>query len=115
MKLLVLPDTSETEARSQYTEILGLQSDRMGNGRFALASLSVKPEDTWGGRVRAVDPVNDFIQDIGSRSVQTLLPLDQSDPARVNQGVQAKVFVDLLHGMLAIEKCTISELLHELV
>ena len=76
----------------------------MSNGRFALASLSMKPKDSGCSGVCAVDPVNDLVQDPGSRAIQTLLRRVQSDLARANKGVQAKVFPDLLHAIVSIEK-----------
>ena len=59
----------ETEARPQHSEILGLESNHMSNRRFSLPSLSMKPKYAWCSSVRVVDPVDDFIEDLNSRSI----------------------------------------------
>jgi len=52
---------------------------------------------------------------LGSCAIETLLSFDQPDLARANQGVQAKVFSDLLDTPLDVEECPISETLHQLI
>ena len=69
MELFVLSDATETETRSKHAEILGLQSNRVRDGRFPPSSLSVQPEDTQRSSICVVDPVNNFIQDLDSRAI----------------------------------------------
>ena len=68
----------------------------MGYGRFALSSLSMKPEDAGCSRVCVVDPVHDFLQDLFSRAIKTLLLLVLPDSARTSQEVQTEVLPHLL-------------------
>ena len=69
----MLSDATETEARSEHADIVNMQSNCMHDCRLPLASLSGKPEDTWCGSVFIVDPVNDFVQDLGSRAIEAFL------------------------------------------
>jgi len=69
MELFVVSNATEAEARSKQAEILGLQSNRVRDGRFPLPSLSVEPEDPRCSGVCVVDPVNDFVQDFDPRPI----------------------------------------------
>jgi len=110
-----MSSTVEAEARPEHAEILSLQSNRVGDGRFPPSSLTVEPEDWWRRRICVVDPVKDLVQDLGSCAIETLLSFDQPDLAHANQGVQAKVFSDLLDTPLDVEECPISKTLHQLI
>ena len=87
----------------------------MGNRRFALASLSVEPKDPWSSASCVAHPVDDIIQDLRSGAIKTQLLPVQPDFTRTNQGIQAKVFADLLNAILDTEECPITELLHQFV
>ena len=87
----------------------------MGDGRFSPSSLTVEPEDWWCCWVCVVDPVKDLAQDLGSGAIKTLFSFDQSNLACANQGVQAKVFSDLLDANLDIEECLILKILHQFI
>ena len=87
----------------------------MGNGRFALARLAMKPEDPGCSSICVVDPVDDFFQDLSSCAIKTFLLLVQPDSGCVNQEVQTEVFPDLLHVICDIAKCPITKLLNQVV
>jgi len=121
-----MSSTVEAEARPKHAEILGLQSNRVGDGGFPPSSLTVEPEDWWCRWVCVIHPVKDLVQDLGSCAIETLLSFDQPDLACANQGVQAKVFSDLLDTHtkvfpdlldtpLDVEECPISKTLHQLI
>ena len=61
LKSLVLPDTTETEARPKHVEILDLWRNCVRNHRLSPSSLSVKPEDPWGCSICGANPINDVI------------------------------------------------------
>ena len=115
MKSFVMSSTVEAEARPKHAEILNLRSNCVGDGRFSPSSLTVEPEDWWCRWVCVIDPVKDLVQDLGSCAIETLLSFDQSDLACANQGVQAKVFPDLLDTHLDVEDCPISKILHQII
>ena len=65
----MLSNSGETEARPQHSEILRLESNCMSNHRFSFPSLSVEPKYVQCSSVHVVDPVDDFIEDLNSRSI----------------------------------------------
>ena len=115
VELFVLSDTTKTEARSKHAQVLGLESNRVCDGRFPLSSLSMEPEDGRCGSVCAVDLINDFIQDLHSRAIEALLRLVQPGSVHTRQAVRATVFVDLLDATLDVWNWLILKLLHQLL
>ena len=85
----------------------------MRDCRLPLASLSVKPEYTWGSNVFIVDPIDDFIQDLGSRAIETLLNLIQPNSFRMFQEVEGSVLINMFDTVLDIWNREISKLLHQ--
>ena len=113
VEFFVLSNATETEARSEHADIMSVQSNCMRNRRLPLASLSVKPEYTWGSSVFIVDPIDDFVQDLGSRAIETLLSLIQPNSFRVSQEVGDSVLVNMFDTILDIWNWEISKLLHQ--
>ena len=62
-----------------------------------------------------VDPVNNFIQDLDSHTIEAFLCLIQSNSVHTGQAVQAKIFVYLFDAILDIWNWSISKLLHQLL
>ena len=113
VEFFVLSNATETEARSEHTDIMSVQSNCMRDRRLPLASLSVEPEYTWGSGVFIVDPVDNFIQDLGSRTIETLLSLIQPNSFRVSQEVGGNVLIDMFDTILDLWNWEISKLLHQ--
>ena len=109
----MLSNATETEARSEHADIASVQSNCMHDCRLPLASLSVKPEYTWGSSVSIVDPIDDFVQDLGSRAIEALLILIQPNSFRVFQEIKGNVFINVFDTILDIWNWEISKLLHQ--
>ena len=109
----MLSDATETEARSERADIMSVNRNCMRDGRLPLASLSGKPEYTWGGSVFIVDPIDHFVQDLGSRAIETLLSLIQPNSFRVFQQVRGRVFINMFDTILDIWNGDVLRLLHQ--
>jgi len=115
MELFMVSNATETEARSEHAEVLGMLSNCVCYGRFPLSGLSVEPEYAWCSGVCVVDPVNNFIQDFDSRAIQALLCLIESNSVRTGEAVRAKIIVYLFDAILDVWNRSISKLLHQLL
>ena len=113
MESFVLSNATETETRPEHAEILSMPGNRMRDCRFSLASLSVKPEDTWCGGVLIVDPIDDFVQDFGSRAFEAPLCAVQPNFVRTVQEVRGDVFINIFNTVLDVRNRSISKLLHK--
>ena len=85
----------------------------MRDCRLPLASLSVKPEYTWGSNVFIVDPIDDFVQDLSSRAIETLLSHNQPNSFCVFQEVEGSVLINTFDTILDIWNREILKLLHQ--
>ena len=65
--------------------------------------LSVKPKHTRCSSVLVVDPVNDFVPDLGARAIEPLLCLIQPNSPRAFQEVGGNVFIDMFGTILCLE------------
>ena len=113
VELFMLSNATKTKARSEHADIMSVQSNCMRDCRLPLASLSIKPVDTRCIRVFIVDPIDNFVQDLGSRAIKTLLSLIQSNSFRVFQEVAGSVLINMFDTILDIWNWDISKLLHQ--